>query len=127
MAQDPNPTLRAELNAQLVVLAPQIRGLHDLANTSISPDLRTAVELEITERERRRDLIEASLAALDAAVNRLDDLEADGYPNLVPGSVPNSLFEELKEENADLTAAIGLFAEQAANLSVSLGAPERKS
>jgi len=40
MADDPNPALRAELNAALDAITPQLRGLHDLVAVSISTDLK---------------------------------------------------------------------------------------
>ena len=109
MADDPNPALRAELNAALAVLAPQIRGLNDLSKTSISPDLLIQVEDQITARVRRQALIQAVLNGLDAALGELEALESDGYPELPTMAVVGSLFSELQEENSDLAAAVGVF------------------
>ena len=109
MADDPNPALRAELNAALAVLAPQIRGLNDLSKTSISPDLLIQVEDQITARVRRQALIQAVLNGLDAALGELEALESDGYPALPTMAVVGSLFSELQEENSDLAAAVGVF------------------
>lgn len=128
MADDPNPALRAELIAAQKVLAPQIRGLHDLVATSISADLAAAINQQIIVRERRRDLIQAALDRLDAVVDARTALEADGYPTL-PGSVIEpDLFKELQGENSDLDAAVAVFKEDiAANISVTLGAPTPKT
>lgn len=128
MAADPNPALRDELNTALAVVAPEIRGLHDLTTVSISDDLRGAINGQITARERRRDLIQNVISGLDAVVRSLQALEADGYPTLDPVVVQSTLFSELQGEIADLGAAAGVFkADQASRLSVALGAPTAKS
>jgi hypothetical protein len=128
MADDPNPALRAELTAALQVLAPQIRGLHDLAAVSISPDLKAEIATQIAERERRRDLISTVIQWLDGAVQALNALANDGYPALPSAPIPPALFSELQGEETDLDAAVALFtAQQATTLSVSLGEPTAKT
>ena len=122
MAADPNPELRAELESALDVLSPQIRGLHDLSSVSVSTELAASVREQIVVRERRRDLINAVLGHLDATMNALNTLESDGYPALPQASLVSSQFEELQEENTDLAAAIGVFAEAASRMTVGLGA-----
>ncbi len=105
-------TKRAELNAALAVLKPQLKGLADLRDTSISPDLKQAVIDQITARTHRQDLIHAALAALDAANVALTNLNDDDYPNLPTAPVPGSLFAELQEEKSDLAAAMSVFASE---------------
>lgn len=127
MADDPNPALRAELKAALTVLAPQIRGLHDLAGVSISPDLASEVQNQITMRQRRRELINVVLDALDAVFAALVALEGDGYPKLEQNPLIPALFAELQQEQSDLVAAWGVFAQSmAAQMSVALGSPTEK-
>lgn len=109
MAADPNPALRSELNAALNVLAPQIRGLHDMAAVSISPDLLVEINAQITVRERRRDLIRAVISNLDTVVMALQALDADGYPTLDAMIVQPGLFTELQGEVSDLEAAAAVF------------------
>ena len=113
--------LRAELDAALALLMPQIRGLHDLAAVSISSDLLAQINDQITVRERRRDLIIATIDALDA-------LEGDGYPELAPAVLPVGLFGELQGEETDLDAAVAIFekAGPATQIDVVLGAPTDK-
>jgi hypothetical protein len=124
MADDPNPALRAELVAALAVLAPQIRGLHDLAVVSISSDLAAEVAKQIAMRTDRRDLIKAVIAALDGALQSLNALQADGYPSLPTVPLQAALLSELRGEETDLDAAVGLFTpEPATSISVVLGAP----
>lgn len=109
MAADPNPALRSELNAALNVLAPQIRGLHDMAAVSISQDLLAEINAQITVRERRRDLIRAVISNLDTVVMALQALDADGYPTLDAMIVQPDLFTELQGEVSDLEAAAAVF------------------
>lgn len=109
MADDPNPALRAELVAANAVLAPQIRGLHDLAVVSISPELAAEIAKQIAARERRRDLINGVIALLDGAWQALNALQADGYPALPAVPLQPSLLSELRGEETDLDAAVGLF------------------
>lgn len=126
MADDVNPQLRAELNAALDVLAPQIRGMHDLLAVSISDQLRAEISTVVANRERRRDLIQAVLNDLDAALRERTALEDDGYPSLPNVSIVNSQFSELQGEAADLQAAVGVFGQEASRLSVGLGAAADK-
>jgi hypothetical protein len=109
MADDPNPTLRAELVAANAVLAPQIRGLHDLALVSISSELAAEIAKQIAARERRRDLINGVIALLDGALQSLNALQADGYPLLPTVPLHAALLSELFGEKTDLDAAHGLF------------------
>jgi hypothetical protein len=110
-------------------VAPQIRGLHDLAAVSISDELEQWVQGQIAAREHRRDLIKAVVANLDTTVLALQALEADGYPTLNPVVVPGAVMSELQSEVDDLKAAAAVFApEQAASrLTVGLGAPAEKT
>ena len=125
MADDINPTLRQQLNDALAVLAPQIRGLHDIAAVS-QGELQTTINAQITARERRRDLIQNVLNNLDACVSALGSLETDGYPNLPQVPMTPAQFLTLQGEAEDITAAVGVFTEEATSLSVGLGAPAGK-
>lgn len=109
---DPSPSLRDELIKALAVLAPQNRGLRDLATTSISDELRAQVEEQIAARTHRVDLIEVVIVALNGVVTALNALDADGYPALPASPILGSLFSELQEENADLAAAMAVFASE---------------
>lgn len=106
---DPNPALRAEYMAALAVLAPQIRGLQDLAAMPVSADLHTQIAAQIAARTTRQTLIMAVLGGLDAVVNERESLNDNGYPGLPPVTVPGSLFSELQEENSDIAAALAVF------------------
>lgn len=128
MADDVNPRLRAELLAALGIIEPQIRGLHDLMTVSITDELRAAIESEIVSRERRRNLIQAVLDQLDATNAANDALAADGYPALPQVELPPGLFNELRGEETDLDAAVGIFEERgpAITVTIDLGTPAEK-
>jgi hypothetical protein len=128
MADDVNPALRAELEAALAVLEPEIRGLHDLTTVSISTELQTEINKQIDIREHRRDLIQSVLNSMNATNAARNALEADGYPALPDAVLSPVLFSELKGEDADITAAIGVFEEKlpATTMSIGLGAPVDK-
>jgi hypothetical protein len=125
---DPNPALRAELEAALAILNVQIRGLHDLAAVSISPELLAEINEQIIARERRRDLIQAVLNALDGVVVARRALSADGYPALPDIELSTDLFQELQGQDSDLKAAIGIFEAPpvASRISAELGSPADK-
>lgn len=122
MANDPNPSLRAQLVANVAVLAPEIRVLPDLAAfKSISGELFDALTQQLEVRVRRLEFIQAVLDGLDLVVSRLEALEADGWPTPVPHTVlPPRLFNELQGEQADVEAAVAIFREL---LDIKLGAP----
>jgi hypothetical protein len=117
---------RAELEAALAEIEPQIRGLDDLARVSISADLQAKVVEHGTTLKRRRDLIQAELNAMDAVDNAHDALLADGYPETPPASLTDSLYAELQIQEADIEAAVSTFAAMASMLTVNLGAPTPK-
>lgn len=128
MADDPNPSLRAELLAAIAVLTPQIRGLDDLEHVSISGELKAKFSAQKAMRSARKDRIQAVLDRLDATFQAIRALEADGYPNLPPLTIDPGLFAELEDQKADIETAVSLFQPDtsASNVSVTLGAPTEK-
>jgi hypothetical protein len=119
---------RAELEAALAALEPQLRGLHDLLHVSISSQLIAEINHAINEREERKRLIYDVIAALDAIAAADAALMADGYPDLPPAQLDAALFNELQGQEADLDAAIEVFVppQQAATMTIGLGSPEPK-
>lgn len=106
---------RAEVQAALDTVLPQIRGLQDLQVASIEPDTKTAVDEELAVNVRRRDLLQTNLAALTK-------LEDDGYPATPKKPVPASVYEELLQQKADLEAALAEFeASVASSVDIALG------
>lgn len=127
MAGDPNPKISADMIAQRVILAPQIRGMNDLAATSISTPLRDAIQAIQRQRMHRDELIVAALAARDNYIAALTTLEKDGYPDLPNVPVRSDLLSELDGQNDDLHAASVVFVpEPAANISIGLSEPMDK-
>jgi len=128
MADDINAARRTELSNQLRDLEPKIRGLDDIAapGVSISQELRTKVVEQSNYYKNRRALLQAELGAMDAVNQRHGDLLADGYPDLAPASVPDSLFAELHEEQSDINAAVSVFQSEATGMAISIGAPQPK-
>lgn len=123
MADDINAGRRTELKAQLSTIEPQIRGLDDLAKTSVSPDLIAALTEESNTLKRRHSLIQAELDGMDQVNTLHAALVSDGYPDLPPATASQSLIAELKEEQSDLLAAISIFQAEAAIATVDLGPP----
>lgn len=106
---DPNPALRADLHAKLVIVVPQIRGLRNLAAMPVSAGLLAQINEQITDRVNRQQLIQNVLDGLDAVVREYALLLDDGYPALPPTTIQGSLFSELQGDNSDLEAAVSVF------------------
>src|SRR4051812_11613661 len=66
MSDGPNAALIAQLHADEAVIRPQVRGLNDLARSSLSEALETIINTVRAGREHRRALIRARLATLAA-------------------------------------------------------------
>lgn len=105
---DPNAALRAEMVAAEAVLAPEINGLTALTNVAISIELVNQINLQITICNRRKQLIQGVINALDAVVAALTALYADGYPSLATITLNTALLAELKTELANVEAAVGV-------------------
>lgn len=113
MADDLDATME-QIAAAREQLAPQIRGMRIiLGDASRSPELKREVQVVHDDRMHRDQLC---LAALDA----LAALKDDGYPELPPKQMQNSLLSEMKEENEDLDAAAAAFSQQS---TVAIGNP----
>jgi hypothetical protein len=120
--------LRAEIDAALAIVTPQIRGLEDLTKVSLSQPALDEVSGELADRRRRKALLDAVIAALDAVDKAMDALVADGYPAIPKEEVSASVYAELQEQQADILAAIAEFEKQplAENIAVVLGDPADK-
>lgn len=91
-----------ELTAAQTVILPQIEGLHDFARLNLQPDTLTVVQAATIDFERRRDLIAAALAALDA-------LSTDGYPEVPEREVIGAVYADLKDNVTTIEAAFTKF------------------
>lgn len=127
MADDVNPTLRAELEAAKAVLGPQLKGLLDLSRANISGDLQEEIRRQIEIRQRRAGLIQSVINLLDAIAETILALERDGYPEIEGSELSGALFAELVSEESALEAATSIFKAQGAEtIVVNLGTPVNK-
>lgn len=110
---------RAELNEQLARLEPAIHGLTDLSVIPISQELQAKICEQIEHYKRRLHLIKRAL-------DSIDDLFEDGYPDLFPVSVVDALFTELQEKQAEIASAIAIFQSEATGLRIVFGEPRPK-
>ena len=123
---DPNTALRAEYEAALAALEPQIRGLNDLIITPTSADLQTSLQAELDQLKERRTLLNAGIEALDGIAAAQAALAADGYPEVPMAVLAASLLEELGAEVKDIEAAQALFEAGAEKIEITLGVPADK-
>jgi len=125
---DPNPELRAEIEAALDAIFPQIEGLIDLQGINASPEFKTLVTDQLNAHKHRESLLIGVANSLDAVVAARDALGADGYPNTDPVPVDALLFAEMEKQRAEVEAAFALFTATApaSRLTVSLGEPAPK-
>jgi hypothetical protein len=110
-----------ELIAARDALAPTIRGLEDLQHVSLSAQSLAAVTETLADHVRRRDLLQA---AIDALIR----LDADGYPELPKTAVMEGVYQELQVQLDDIEAAIAEFEQEptATTINVVLGQPANK-
>lgn len=112
--------LRAELVAATDVLTPQVNGLHYLSRFATLPGLAAEEGNQIVVFERRKDLIQAVITALDLLV-------ADGYPDELTDTISPELDTELRNEVSAIQAAAAIFKRNVAeNLQVSFNQPVSK-
>jgi hypothetical protein len=109
MAIETNPALRAELEAALKALEPQIRGGEDFVIDATTPELKTIATEELARLKNRRALLQNAIAADDNYKAQLAALEADNYPDTPKTSVPGPVFDEIKSETSDYKAFVDRF------------------
>lgn len=129
MADDVNPTLRAELVAAKDQLSPEIRGLKAINNDSLPDGVHSGINQGISVRRNRIDLIQAVLNGLDGVNAAMDALLADNYPAAVPSiELPPSLLQAVRENLSDVGTAGALFVQGsgAVTASIEFGAPVDK-
>ena len=123
---DPNAALRAEYEAALAALEPQIRGLIDLIKTATSAELQTSLQAELDQLKERRKLLNNGIAALDEITAAQEALAADGYPAVPMAVLSAPTLEELNAEVKDIEAAQALFEAGAEKIEIHLGVPTDK-
>jgi hypothetical protein len=113
----------AEIDAALVVFAPQHEGLRDFARLNLQPETLTQVNALITKFDQR-------VAALTAARVGLITLMDHGHPTLPVSEVTALVLADLQAQMTTIEAALPLFHEQpvlAGALNLGAGAPVPKS
>jgi hypothetical protein len=129
MADDVNPALRAEIDAALAVIGPQIDGLRDLSRIEASEGFIIAVTEQYNEHVHRESLMTDVIQALDAVNAAMEALEADGYPATHTVDADAALLAEKDKQQAEIAAAFSLFVSPApaTTLTVTLGTPRAKT
>lgn len=116
------PGFQAELTAAIEDhLDPEIDGLENFTNASISTEAKETVASALQDRVRRRDLQRAVLKAIQ-------ELVADGYPTRPKALTRADLFVELTKEFDAMAEAIKVFEEipPAAKMELTLGEITKK-
>jgi hypothetical protein len=128
MAAQTFDQLKDEIAKACAVLEPQIRGLDDLYLVSVSAETRAEIKTANDDRKRRYGFltqVDASLVGLQRSV---DNLIADGYPDMPKEGVNAAVYEELQGQKADEAAAHDQFQLEAAadKVTITLGEPGPK-
>ena len=110
MIIDPPAGFRGELLAALDPLIQQIEGLEILELwPSFSQSARDLIDIGLSDRTRRRDLILNILAAKDHENALIAALKADGYPATPGVRADRAIFNEIKKEGDAITTAMKIF------------------
>lgn len=120
MADDPNAALRAEYTAALNDIIPKIRGGVDLDETVESDAAQIFLAVVLDNWKRRRNLLQATLAALDSLAGAREALLKDGYPALARLDVPPEIADELKTQQSDISAALSELRGQAQSVAAGI-------
>ena len=127
MDDDPNSSVKTELEATVPVLEQDIRGLDDYEHISISKGFKDKCSQQKAKLTQRLNLTNAVLAGLETTKQAIVALKNDGYPDIPKMPLPPDIMAEYQVQKADLDAAEALFvADEATNVSVNLGAPTGK-
>ena len=101
--------LRAELQAALASLDPEVEGLQNMAAILGSSSGKIAVSNELGMRSRRRAFILSLISALDAVSKARAELDADGYPTFTQPQVNDAVLKEMQDAETGLVVAATLF------------------
>lgn len=112
---------RAEVQAKLAIVTPQVRGLEDLSKASISSETQAKVQEALTTHAQLQAHLQSELASLS-------NLDGDGYPDIPKVEVIADVFAELEQQRIDALAAFGEFEPlpPASTLNIALGAAADK-
>lgn len=129
MDHDPNPALRAEINAALDIIRPQIKGLIDFSKIVVSSSpVAAAVSAQIQARQHRQSLLGAVLTALDSVIMARSELADNDYPNLPNVESTPEVLAALHDEADAIAYALAIFEAKllASTLSIRLGSASDK-
>lgn len=110
-------------------LDPQIRGLQDKVNDTLSDELRAILQERLNMLQTIANQVSVARSQQQSADTALAALEdGGGFPTIPDTPIPPHLLDELAREDADNAAASGGFgaAAQASNIAVKLGTPVSK-
>jgi hypothetical protein len=111
---------RTEIAASLAAIAPQLEGLEDYERLNLGPDAQGEIEESLEQYNRRVKLLEAAKKALD-------ELIADGHPELAAREISDVAYQDLRQNMATIVAALAQFRQETASaLGLSHGEPEPK-
>lgn len=102
MSSPSTAALRSELTEARVILEPRLRGLKGMVNDELSEAARVVITDQI-------DIYSALLDSYVATLGNLDMLDAAGFPALPNVTVPSEIFDEIRREIVDVTAAGDIF------------------
>jgi len=121
MTSDLLNSFRDELLEAKRVITPQIEGLHDFARLNLHPDTAAIIEQAIVDFERRLGLINVALDALDGLTN-------DNYPNMDVRPVLDTIYSDLQDNVSTIEAAFAKFEpeHEARTVTISADTPEPK-
>jgi hypothetical protein len=109
ISKDPNPALRAELQAAIDAIIPQIKGLEDLSRNEFSDQSSAAISNQLQILRRRANLLNDVVTALNAVIERGAELMDDGYPRLPEIHVPDVIISEITTFYNDIKTGVGVF------------------
>lgn len=113
-------TAITELQIGLTDLAPTHEGLRDFSRLNLRPETQADVQASIQVYDRRTGLMNAALDALTRLV-------ADGYPALAISEVGPAVLADLEANKATIDAALGQFTATVPHtLGLTAGVPEPK-
>lgn len=116
----------AEFQQALTDMAPAHEGLRDFAHLNLHTDTQERVNQAVLQYDRRRDLLTASIAELQA---RKLALQGDLYPVLEIPLVTAETLEDLQQNESTISAALARFRAQppdVASLNSTPGTPQPK-
>lgn len=107
-----------EIRAELSRLEPIHEGLRDYARLNLTEPSQAQVAAALERYDRR-------VERLTAAATSLEQLVADGYPDLEGAIVEKAIYDDLQAQRATIEAALATFAvNEATTLTIRPGAPE---